>query len=59
MFGQLPDHRRDHRGDAKYSPKAPAVGTLETLTAVEDDDRYAQVAKEAGFSLHAGIAAQA
>ena len=35
------------------------VFTLQTLTAVEDDDRYAQVAKEAGFSLHAGVAAQA
>ena len=36
-----------------------AVGTLHTLPAVEEDDRYAQVAKEAGFSLHAGVAAQA
>jgi len=35
------------------------VFTLQTLPAVEEDDRYAQVAKEAGFSLHAGIAAQA
>jgi hypothetical protein len=41
------------------SPKAPTVGTLQTLSAVEEDDRYAQVAKEAGFSLHAGVAAQA
>ena len=32
---------------------------LQTLPAVEEDDRYAQVAKEAGFSLHAGVAAQA
>jgi len=29
------------------------------LTVVEEDDRYAQVAKQAGFSLHAGVAAQA
>ena len=35
------------------------VFTLQTLPAVEADDRYAQVAKEAGFSLHAGVAAQA
>ena len=35
------------------------VLTLQTLPAVEADDRYAQVAKEAGFSLHAGVAAQA
>jgi ribosomal protein S27E len=35
------------------------VYTLQTLPAVEADDRYAQVAKEAGFSLHAGVAAQA
>jgi hypothetical protein len=33
--------------------------TLQTLPAVEADDRYAQVAKEAGFSLQAGVAAQA
>ncbi len=35
------------------------VFTLQTLPDVEEDDRYAQVAKEAGFSLHAGVAAQA
>jgi hypothetical protein len=35
------------------------VFTLQTLSALEKDDRYAQVAKEAGFSLHAGVAAQA
>ncbi|MCP4494354.1 MAG: IS91 family transposase, partial [Gammaproteobacteria bacterium] len=35
------------------------VFTLQTLPAVEEDERYAQVAKEAGFSLHAGVAAQA
>lgn len=35
------------------------VFTLQTLPAVEDDDRFAQVAKESGFSLHAGVAAQA
>jgi hypothetical protein len=34
------------------------VFTLQTLPAVEVDDRYAQVAKDAGFSLHAGVAAQ-
>tara|TARA_B110000114_G_scaffold98768_1_gene103994 strand:- start:7 stop:528 length:522 start_codon:yes stop_codon:yes gene_type:complete len=35
------------------------VFTLQTLPAVEADDRCAQVAKEAGFSLQAGVAAQA
>jgi ribosomal protein S27E len=35
------------------------VFTLQTLPAVEGADRYEQVAKEAGFSLHAGVAAQA
>jgi hypothetical protein len=35
------------------------VLTLQTLPAVEADDRYAQVAKEAGVCLHAGVAAQA
>jgi hypothetical protein len=35
------------------------VLTLQTLPAVGADDRYAQVAKEAGFSLHADMAAQA
>ena len=35
------------------------VFTLQTLPAVEEDDRYAQVAKESGFSLHAGVAALA
>jgi hypothetical protein len=35
------------------------VFTLQTLPAVEEDDRYAQVAKEAEVSLHASVAAQA
>ena len=35
------------------------VFTLQTIAAWEDDDRFAQVAKESGFSLHAGVAAQA
>jgi hypothetical protein len=35
------------------------VFTLQTLPAVEADDRYAQIAKEAGFILQAGVAAQA
>ena len=34
-------------------------GTLRTIPSWEDDDRFAQVAKESGFSLHAGVAAQA
>jgi hypothetical protein len=35
------------------------VFTLQTIPVWEDDDRFAQVAKESGFSLHAGVAAQA
>ncbi len=35
------------------------VFTLQTLPSWEDDDRFAQVAKESGFSLHAGVVAQA
>jgi len=35
------------------------VFTLQTIPSWEDDDRYAQVAKESGFSLHAGVAARA
>jgi hypothetical protein len=35
------------------------VFTLQTIPAWENDDRFAQVAKEAGVSLHTGVAAQA
>ena len=35
------------------------VFTLQTIPAWEEDDRFAQVAKESGFSLQAGVAAQA
>jgi hypothetical protein len=35
------------------------VFTLQTIPSWEDDDRFAQVAKVSGFSLHAGVAAQA
>jgi hypothetical protein len=35
------------------------VFPLQTMPAVEEDDRFAQVAKESGFSPHAGVAAQA
>ena len=35
------------------------VFTLQTIPAWEEDDRFTQVAKESGFSLHAGVAAQA
>jgi hypothetical protein len=35
------------------------VFTLQTIPSWEDDDHFAQVAKESGFSLHAGVAAQA
>ena len=35
------------------------VFTLQTIPSWEDDDRFSQVAKASGFSLHAGAAAQA
>jgi hypothetical protein len=35
------------------------VFTLQTIPTWEDDDRFAQVAQESGFSLHAGVAVQA
>ncbi len=35
------------------------VFTPQTIPSWEDDDRFAQVAKESGFSLHAGVVAQA
>ena len=35
------------------------VFTLQTIPSWEDDDRFSQVAKASGFSLHAGVAAQA
>jgi hypothetical protein len=35
------------------------VFTLQTIPAWEEDDRFAQVAKVAGFSLHAGVAGEA
>ena len=35
------------------------VFKLQTIPSREDDDRFAQIAKESGFSLHAGVAAQA
>jgi hypothetical protein len=35
------------------------VFTLQTIPAWEEDDRFTQVAKESGFSLHAGVAAEA
>ncbi len=35
------------------------VFTLQTIPAWEEDNRFAQVAKESGFSLHAGVAAEA
>jgi hypothetical protein len=35
------------------------VFTLQTIPAWEGDERFSQVAKEYGFSLHAGVVAQA
>ena len=38
----------------------PTVGTLQTLPSDDDDSGYSdQVAKEAGFSLHAGVSTEA
>jgi hypothetical protein len=34
------------------------VFTLQTIPSWEDDDCFAQVAKQSGFSLYAGVAAQ-
>jgi hypothetical protein len=34
------------------------VFTLQTLPSWEEEDRFVLVAKESGFSLHAGVAAQ-
>ncbi len=46
------------RQGARYSPKAPTLGTLQTLPACDEpfDD---PVGKVAGSSLHAGVAARA
>jgi hypothetical protein len=46
-----------YRG-VRCSLKAPTIGTLQPPLAVDEDGRYAQLAKEVGFSLHAGVAAQ-
>jgi hypothetical protein len=35
------------------------VFTLQSIPAWQEDDRFAQIAKESGFSLHAGVAAEA
>ena len=42
----------------KSSPRAPTVGTLQTLPAIEDEGS-SRVASMDGFSLHAGVATQA
>ena len=47
------------RQGAKCSPKAPTVGTLQTLPACEPDDYADSAGKISGFSLHAGVAARA
>ena len=48
----------DRRPGARCSPKAPTVGTLQALPACDEpfDDG---VGREAGFTLHAGVAARA
>ena len=42
----------------KCSPKAPTVGTPQTLPACEPDDYTDTAGKVSGFSLHAGVAAR-
>ena len=43
---------------ARYSPKAPTVGTLQTLPGIEEPFS-GSAGQAAGFSLHAGVAAAA
>ncbi len=43
----------------KSSPKAPTVGTLQTLPDERDADETPAAGNVAGFSLHAGVAAKA
>jgi len=47
------------RQGARCSPKAPTVGTLQTLPACEPDEFADTAGKVSGFSLHAGVAARA
>jgi hypothetical protein len=50
----------ERRRVAKCSPKAPTVGTLQTLPACDPEDQFGDtVGKVAGFSLHARVAAKA
>lgn len=51
----------DCRGRVRIRPLAGMQGVRATdaTKGSEEDDRCGQVAKEAGFSLHAGVAAQA
>jgi len=45
---------------ARCSPKAPTVGTLQSLPPLEEPKAgSSRLAKVAGFSLHAGVAAEA
>jgi hypothetical protein len=49
-----------HRRVARCSPKAPTVGTLQTLPACDPEDQFSDtVGKVASFSLHSGVAAKA
>ena len=43
---------------ARCSPKAPTVGTLQTLPACEPDEFADTPERVSGFSLHAGVAAR-
>ena len=43
---------------ARYSPKAPTVGTLQTLPEIEDPIS-GSAGQAVGFSLHAGVATKA
>ena len=60
-MNQLPGHSITYRvavgprQGAKCSPKAPTVGTLQTLPACEPDDYADSAGNASGFSLHAGV----
>ncbi len=51
--------RRARRQGARCSPKAPTVGTLQTLPVSEPDDYVDSAGKAPAFSLHASVSARA
>jgi hypothetical protein len=49
----------ESQAGARCSPKAPTVGTLQTLPVCELDEFTDTAGRVSGFSLHAGVAARA